>query len=433
MKILIFGLNYFPEPTGTGKYTGEMAAWLAGQGHQVEVIASLPHYPAWEIDQQYAGKGFVVERVDDVLVKRAPLYVPNVHNITSTNRIKMELSFNLNTLKYWIPIIFRKEKFDIVIAVSPPMQVGLLPYIYSVLRKVPWVFHIQDLQVDAAVRLNMLKSSKFTKVLFKIENYLLRKATVVSSITEAMLKRIESKNIQPDKMWLFPNWSDINFIKPLDKNNNFYRRQLGISDDIVVFMYSGNIGEKQGLDLLLDAASRVSSYKNIQFIISGEGAAKDRLVKDAKQRGLDNVNFLPIQPVEKLAQLLAAGDVHFVIQKAEAADLVMPSKLTNILAAGRPVIATAEKGTGLYEVITKYDLGAVGEPNHVEKLVENIVELSNSPERRKIIGDKSREYAVNNINKDNVLKDFEEKLLKLCSDRFHVHVRNATKIKNSKT
>ncbi len=433
MKILIFGLNYSPEPTGTGKYTGEMASWLAKQGHQVEVITSLPHYPAWEIDQDYSGKGFITERVEDVLVKRAPLYVPNIQRITSINRIRMELSFNLNTLRYWVPIFFKKEKFDVVIAVSPPMQVGLLPYIYSLFRKVPWLFHIQDLQVDAAVRLNMLKSSKFTDFLFKIENYLLRKATVVSSITEAMLKRIESKNILPEQMWLFPNWSDVNFITPLTKNSNIFRKELGITDDKVVFMYSGNIGEKQGLEIILDAATILSYEKNIQFIISGEGAARDRLVKDAMERNLDNVNFLPIQPIEKLGQLLAAGDVHLVIQKAEAADLVMPSKLTNILAAGRPVIATAEEGTELYEVITKHDLGEIGKPNDVENLVENILTLSKSNEVRNSIGEKSRAYAIRYINKENVLKEFEEKLLKLNNGKPHVNVIGTPRtIKNSK-
>lgn len=432
MKILIFGLNYSPEPTGTGKYTGEMASWLARQGHQVEVIASLPHYPAWKIDKDYLGKGFVIERMDDVLVKRTPLYVPNIHNITSIKRIRMELSFNLNALRYWVPIFFRKAKFDVVIAVSPPMQIGLLPYIYSLVRKVPWIFHIQDLQVDAAVRLNMLKSSTFTNLLFKIENFLLRKATVVSSITEAMLKRIESKNIHPGKTWLFPNWSDVTFITPLSKNNNMYRKKLGINDDIVVFMYSGNMGEKQGLEIILDAATKVRNHKNIQFIISGEGTAKDKLVKDAKQRGLDNVKFLPIQPIEQLPQLLAAGDVHFVIQKAEAADLVMPSKLTNILAAGRPVIATAEEGTGLYEVITKHELGAIGKPNNVEDLVGNILTLSKSAEIRKSTGDKAREYAVQYINKENVLKEFEEKLLNLSNDKLYVNDGELSKMKNSK-
>ena len=420
MKILIFGINYSPEPTGTGKYTGEMAAWLAEQGHQVEVIASLPHYPAWKIDKEYAVKGFFIERVDDVLVKRTPLYVPDIQNTTSLNRIRMELSFSLNALRYWVPIFFRKKKFDVVIAVSPPMQIGLLPYLYSFFRKVPWVFHIQDLQVDAAVRLNMLNSGVFTNLLFKIENYLLRKATIVSSITEAMLKRIESKKIQPDKMWLFPNWSDVNLITPLNNYNNIYRKELGITDDMVVFMYSGNIGEKQGIEIVLEVAAKLSNLKNIQFIISGEGAAKDKLVKDAKRRNLKNVKFLPIQPVEILPQLLAAGDVHLVIQKAEAADLVMPSKLTNILAAGRPVIATAEEGTGLYEVITKYNLGAVGKPNNVEDLVENIITLSKSVEIRGSIGDKSREYAVRYLNKENVLKEFEGKLLNLCDAQLYV-------------
>ncbi|MED3906940.1 WcaI family glycosyltransferase [Geobacillus thermodenitrificans] len=416
MKILIYGLNYAPEPTGTGKYTGEMASWLAKRGHQVEVIAAFPHYPAWEVDENYKDKGFHVEVIDGVKVYRAPLYVPNAKNVTAKNRIKMELSYSLNTLKYWVPILFKKNTYDVIIAVSPPMQVGLLPHIYNIFRKVPWIFHIQDLQVDAAVRLNMLKEGKFVKLLFNIESYLLKKASVVSTITEAMQRRIIDKGIKEEKTWLFPNWADINYVKPLCKKNNPYREELGIADDEVVFMYSGNMGEKQGLDLILQAAEILKEDRKIKFIMAGEGATKSRLQKIKDEKNLSNVLFLPLQPYERLPEFLAAADVHLVVQKREAADLVMPSKLTNIVAAGKPSIATADSGTALYEVLVNHKAGEVVPPGDLVAFTEKIKLLKEDKQKRELMGKNARVYAEKYLNKDNILREFEQKLINLIQN-----------------
>lgn len=413
MKILICGINYYPEPTGIGKYTGEMASWLAKQGHEVNVITALPHYPAWSIDANYKGKGFHKELIDGVQVYRTPLYVPASDKVTSKNRILLEITYALNSLKYWIPLLIKKKKFDIVVAVSPSMQSVLLAYLYKLFRKVPLVTHIQDLQVDAALRLNMLKPGLFIKALYKIENYLLRHSTKVSTITDAMRERIEKKEVNKNNTWIFPNWADIQRVTPQPLEKNEFRHNLNIKDEDVLFVYSGNIGEKQGLDLIINAASDLKENQYIKFLIAGEGAAKSRLVKLSKDKQLNNVFFLPVQPLEKLSELLAAADVHLIIQKSEAADLVMPSKLTNILAAGRPVIATADQGTALSNVISNNDLGKVGPPENKETLISNLLALSGDKKKSIEMGVRARIYAEKYLAQESVLKDFEMKLLSL--------------------
>ncbi|MEN6328046.1 MAG: WcaI family glycosyltransferase [Syntrophomonas sp.] len=415
MNLLIYGLNYAPEPTGTGKYTGEMAEWLAQRGHEVDAIVAPPYYPEWRIGDEYKDKGFFEEMINGVHIYRSPLYVPAADNISAGTRIRLESSFSFNSLRWGIPRFF-SQKYDAVIAVCPPLQAGVYPWLYSRLRGVPWVFHIQDLQVDAAIRLDMLKSGLAGKVLYKIENSLLNLATRVSTITEAMRQRIIAKGVPDNKTWLFPNWSDIDFIRPLSRENRF-RQELGLGKNAVLIMYAGNIGEKQGLELIVQAADRLRNNDKLYFLMVGAGAAKLRLEGLAKQMDLENLRFLPVQPFERLPEMLAAADIHLVVQKREAADIVMPSKLTNILAAGRPCIATADPWTTLYEVVDSYETGLVCPPEELEHFTDSIKKLAEEGELRRKMGENARKYAEQWLSKDYILEDFESRLLELINQK----------------
>src|SRR6476620_12650937 len=157
MKILICGINYAPELTGIGKYTGEMANWLAANGHTVEIITAMPYYPQWEISKNYKKKWWHKENIDGVKVYRCPLYVPK--KISAGKRIIHEFSFVLSTLPIWIKKLFSK-KYDVVVSVSPPFHLGALPVLYSKLRRTKMVTHIQDLQVDVAKELKMINNKR---------------------------------------------------------------------------------------------------------------------------------------------------------------------------------------------------------------------------------------------------------------------------------
>ena len=177
MRILIYGINYAPELTGIGKYTGEMAKWLVSAGHDVSVITAMPYYPEWNIHKEYKGKWCYKETKDGVNVYRCPIYVPQ--KVDSKKRIIHEFSFLLSSSYRWIAALFKK-KYDVVLCINPPFHIGILPYLYSKLRKTILVTHIQDLQIDAAKDLNMLKEGKALKMMFKLERFLLNKSTYVS-------------------------------------------------------------------------------------------------------------------------------------------------------------------------------------------------------------------------------------------------------------
>lgn len=420
LKVLVHGLNYAPEPTGTGKYTAEMAAWLAERGHEVDALVGVPHYPAWKVFDGYGPTAYRTERVDGVRVFRAPHYVPSPEHVTATGRILLESSFSLSGLRYWLPRFLRTQTYDVLIGVCPPLQMGLYPALYSRLRGVPWVFHVQDLQVDAAVRLGIL-DGRLSTALYLVEERLLAEATIVSTITEAMRRRCVDKGVDDERTYLLPNWADIEFVRPAEKNNSF-RRELGIAPDQVLCLYSGNMGEKQGLELVLEVASRLREHANIRFVMVGAGAAKSRLERQASAMALPNLRFLELQPWARVPEMLAAGDIHLVVQREEAADLVMPSKLTNTLAAGRCVVATAAEGTALHHVVAECGIGRVCKPEDADGLETAIVELATDKCLRHSMGSAARSYAERHLDRDAILGRFEAKLFELVEGTARRHI-----------
>ncbi len=408
MKLLIYGLNYAPELTGVGKYTGEMAA----RGHEIEVICGLPHYPQWKLHADYADGRAQVEMREGVRVRRAPHFVPDVASLGARARIRLETGFTLSAVRYWLPKFFMWSKPHAVIAVMPPMQVGVWPLMYAWVRRVPWVLHVQDLQVDAALRLKMLPGGMIGRLLYAVESFLLRRATRVSTITEAMRQRVIIKGAAEERAWLFPNWADIASIRPAERDNAF-RAGLGFGPETLLVLYAGNMGEKQGLDSVLEAADRLREQKNIQFLMVGSGAARARLEQRADELGLGNLRFLPVQPLEKLPEMLAAGDIHLVVQRRDAVDLVMPSRLTNILAAGRACVATTDPGTALAEVVAEHQTRLVVSPGDVAALAAAIIRLAGDDILRARYGEQARAYAERYLDRECILETLEENLMTL--------------------
>jgi colanic acid biosynthesis glycosyl transferase WcaI len=410
MKILICGINYAPDLTGIGKYTGEMGSWLAKNGHSVEVITGMPYYPQWEVSSSYKKRWWHRENVDGVKVYRCPLYVPK--KVTSVKRILHEFSFVLSTLPIWIKKLF-SQKYDVVISVSPPFHLGIVPLLYSKIRATKIITHIQDLQVDVAKELRMINSPRLLNTMFAMERMILKGSSAVSTISNVMLKKIEDKGIASSNCLLFPNWVDENIIQPVAKKDSL-RREFGLSQEDKVILYSGNLGEKQGLENIIEAAKYFRDNNSIKFVIVGSGGGEMKLKEMVEEAKLTNIRFHPLVSYEKLPALLAMADVHLVLQKKNAADLVMPSKLTSILAAGGCPIVTASEGSTLYKLIRKNQLGIVVEPDDHGKLVQGIrFALENSLEKFR---NNARYYASRYLSKELILKNWETILLRLSNN-----------------
>jgi colanic acid biosynthesis glycosyl transferase WcaI len=401
VRILIYSINYFPEPTGIGKYNGEMAEWLANRGHEVVMISAPPYYPWWRVQLPYRSWLYRTELINKVTVHRCPLWVPR--QPTGVKRLLHLLSFALTSIPLLSIQLFRRP--DIIVVLEPTLFCAPVALILSRLSGARAWLHVQDFEVDAALGLGLVKAKAAGRTAAKIERWLMNRFDRVSTISGSMLERLVSKGVLQEKTVLLPNWVDVQDIFPLPKAS-IYRAELGIEDNKCVALYSGNMGEKQGLETLLAAARSLQAESGLLFVLCGAGAARERLMRMGT--GLRNVIWLPLQPVEKLNELLNLADVHLLPQRADAADLVMPSKLLGMLASGRPVLATAYPGTQLAKMVSS--CGKLVEPGNAQEIAQALLELMQAPQERERLGVQARN-AAQAWDKSSVLRGFENQLL----------------------
>jgi len=269
--------------------------------------------------------------------------------------------------------------------------------------------HVQDFEVDAAFALGDISFPHLRRWALAIERRLLSAFDRVSTISERMVDHLALKRVDSSRCLLFPNWVDTSLIHPLPCSSPL-RTQLGIPEDTIVALYAGSMGQKQGLDLLTDVARRLSHRSDLRFVFCGEGSYRRTLLADVKH--LPNVTLLPLQPSDRLNDLLNLADIHLLPQRADAADLVMPSKLTGILASGRVVLATAHPNTQLAS--TLQGLGIVVPPGDRDAFASAIIGLAADRNLRLMLGREARRYALMHLDSLVVLDQFEQSLLTLC-------------------
>jgi colanic acid biosynthesis glycosyl transferase WcaI len=407
MHILIIGLNFAPEPTGVGKYSGEMTDWLARRGHSVSVVAAPPYYPFWKIAEGYRFWGWRRERMAGSDVVRCPLFVPA--HPTGTKRSLHLASFGISSFPAGI-ISALRQKPDIVAAIVPTLCAAPTALAAARLSGARSWIHVQDLEVDAAFDLGILQKAAARKTVLAIERALLSRFDLVSTISEVMRDRIIAKGIPGEKLALFPNWVDVEKIRPTNPNLTM-RRELGIPDGRVIALYSGSMGEKHGLESIIEAAQK-SVGTRLHFVIAGDGPGKMQLEEMAAS--LPNVTLLPLQPAETLNEFLSIADIHLLPQRADAAELVMPSKLGAMLASGRPIVAMVTANSQVGRLIA--GCGLVTPPADAAALVVALQKLVGNVEELSQLGKAARETAMA-LAQDKVLGDFEARLIHLLQKR----------------
>lgn len=344
-KVLVYGMNYAPEMAGVGRYTGEIAEHLASLGADVTVVTTPPHYPGWKVQQNH-GNRYSKAREERVMVFRVPLLLRE--KMGGIWRLLAPASFALTSA----PVVFwqiLKRRPATVFCVEPTLFAAPVAQFAAWLVGARTVLHVQDLEVDAAFAVGHLAGFRWLKAVgLAFERMTLRKFDKVITISNRMAEKLAAKGISAERLSVVRNWVDLSHIYPM-LDASPYRSELGFADEDFVILYSGNIGAKQGLNVLLDAAERLAGERGIRFVIAGEGPNKADL--KARYGHLENVQFLPFQPYARLNEFLNMPDLHALPQEPDAADLVLPSKLGGMLASGKRVLVTANEDTELAEFL----------------------------------------------------------------------------------
>lgn len=412
-SLALLSYNYAPEPTGIPAFNTAMAEWLvARRGWRVTVFTGIPHYPWWKVPADYAARDYRFGRGDEmrngVEVRRVRHFVPKP-GPSGLARMRLDASWIWRTT--W-RVLTDRGRHDIVMVVAPPFLSGFLGLLAGWWWRCPVVYHIQDLQVDAARDLKMLPRW-LMPILGWLEKRQLQRVDLVTTICRGMQKRVKEKTSTLRPVGLVPNWADCSQMEPW-KGPNSYRSAWQVADDDVVIAYSGNLGRKQGLDYLIAAFALMSGIPNVRLVIAGDGAERAGLEKLAQQRGA-RVHFMDLVPAERLREFIAAADIHCVPQLRAAAGLVMPSKLLNLMALERPVVVTADPETDLAHAVTEAGCGLVVTPEDASALAAALRYLASDPQLRAEMGPKGRTHVLSRYDIDHVLGSFATQMMRLAT------------------
>jgi colanic acid biosynthesis glycosyl transferase WcaI len=409
VKILIHGLNTKPELIGVGKYTGEMAEWLAAHGHEVRVVTAYPYYPQWQIADACRGRWWTREADGGVRVLRCPLYVPRRPGAARRSLHLLTFAVSSAPIVLWQALAWRP---DVIVGVEPTLFAAPATLAAARLSGAAAWLHVQDFEIEAAFATGLVTSARLARWSVALESALLRRFDRVSTISPAMCAHAERKGVAAARIALLPNWAATETLYPLDGPSPM-RRELGIAPDVAVALYAGNMSEKQGLETLVVAARELAGDERIRFVFAGDGAARRRL--ETMGATLGNVTFLPLQPVERLNDLLNLADIHLLPQRQGVADLVMPSKLLGMMSSGRPVVAGALSNSALGRAVAT--CGLVVAPEDGAAMAAAVRALAGDGARRAMLGRAGRERVVAEWSRDAVLGEFLRRLGEMPTPR----------------
>jgi len=381
---------------------------LASYGHKVTIFTSFPHYDSDRIWERYRGKVWLRERLGNLDVFRLYIYVPKQKNWI-VGRILNYASWNM--LSTMGGILAGKQ--DIVFVPSPPLTNGIAGFAISRIRRVPFVYNVQDIYPDVAVRLGILKNARIINTFRSLERFTYSKAAAVSVISENFKCNLIRKGVPEDKLFVIPNFVDPEFIRPLPRHNRLSAAQ-GLHDYYIV-LFAGNIGLSQGLEQVLETANILKGHPEIYFLIVGNGATKRSLISTAQRLRLRNVRFLPFLPHNDVPELYASSDVCLVPLKRGLTEESVPSKVYSILAAAKPLIASVDKDSDTWRLVKDADCGICIPPEDPKALADAILNLHRDRSRGLRMGENGRKFVESRFSRQRIAKEYERLFISVVS------------------
>ncbi|HPO14109.1 MAG TPA: glycosyltransferase family 4 protein [Candidatus Hydrogenedentes bacterium] len=391
MKIL-FLCQYFPPEMGApAARTHEHARHWAQQGHDVTVVCGIPNHPNGIVPEQYRGTPLYRETIDGIRVLRCWLYATPNKGV-----LLRSLSFATFMFSAIFFAVVAAPKCDVVVATSPQLLCGLAGYIVAFLKRRPFVLEVRDLWPRQIVDLGVVKNKWVIRLLTGIEMFLYRRAKGIVTVAEATTGEIASRGVPLKKLHTITNGIDEEFFTP--QNRMVHLRELGAWGESIVVMYVGTHGLSQGLSTILETADLLRSNPNIRFVFVGSGAEREMLIEKAREMYLDNVDFLPMQPKEKMPECYAAADICLVPLKKRAVFLYnIPSKIFEIMACARPIVLGVEGQAK--EVVEEAGAGITVEPENPKAFAEAITRLAEDEDLRCDYGEQGRAFAITHYSR----------------------------------
>lgn len=391
MQLLILGPHFAPDTAPTGTVLTTIVEGLADRGHRLHVVTALPWYREHAIEPGWGGKLVRHEGVAWGRITRLHPFPTDKRNIPAR-----ALAFGGFTVEAAVAAaLSRAGRPDAVLAMSPPLTLGLAGAAVARLRRAPFVFNIQDVFPDAAVETGALTNPKVIAAAERLERLSYQAADAVTVLSDDLRDNLVAKLAgrrrgEAGKIRVIPNFVDLERITP-GPTDGPYRRELGLVGKTVV-LYAGNVGFSQSLDLVVHAARTFAAAgrDDVVFLVNGSGSARPDLEREAA--GLPNLRFGDFQPADRLADVLAAGDVHLVPLKRGLARASVPSKLYSILAAGRPVLAAVDEGTEVARTVEAAGAGVAVPPDDPAAFVAGLERLLADPAEARAMGARGRTF-----------------------------------------
>jgi putative colanic acid biosynthesis glycosyltransferase WcaI len=402
MRVLVIGINYMPEKTSVGPFTTGLCEHLAAQGNEVTVVTAFPYYPEWRVWDAYRGSFYRREVINGVKIHRVAHYVPRKAS-SLFQRLTYDISFTMNS---FIAALFAGG-CDIIYCSCPPPTVAFSAYLLGKIKGAPYAIKLTDLASDAALATGIMKPGLGIRVARAFEGFTDRRALAVICLCRGFIDRLKERGMNEKKLFLIPDWGDTENIRPCDDDSTF-RLANQLSQEKFLVFHTGNMGKKQYLINVVNAAELSKDKADVGWVLVGQGEERTNLEREISRRSLRNIQMLPLQPTEILCQMYSSADLLLLNQAAAIEDAVIPSKLLTYMAAGRPVVAAVSEKSETSRQIHLANCGVVVPAENPQALVDAVLALRRNPARRKELGANGRTYAEAHFTKARVLREYDD-------------------------
>jgi colanic acid biosynthesis glycosyl transferase WcaI len=389
-KVLVITVQYAPDLGPSAPIYTSLCEDLVQAGNVVTVVTTFPHYGGSNAWPEYRGKLFQDEIRNSVKILRSSVYAKK-NNLWQ--RFFYFVTFNLGATLNSL----RVSKPDIIIVDGPSLWCWLPALVSAVWKKIPFIYVVHDIYPDMAVRLNVITNPLLVRILGQMENFFYKRSKYISVLAEGFKDNLCKKGVPAEKVIVIPACTDVNFIRPLPRENKF-REQWNLKEKFII-LYTANLGIPQGLENLLSAAKLLMDKPDIAIVFVGEGNAKANLQDITTKENLQNVYFFPLQSRENVPEVFGMADISVVSLRREVTMEAVPSKMYSIMASGRPIIATVLENTEVASLIKQADCGIQVEPEDPKAFADAICLLHGNASLRKSMGENGRKYVVENYSR----------------------------------